>query len=93
MKRFTITGLAVLTLVFASCASVPAQGKAPDWIFTTPKPDATNTDFVGSASDLTGDTAAATNDAAANLMAGITQYIGVKINVASQPQTLFYEKQ
>ena len=38
MKRSTVSVLGALTLVFASCASVPAQGKkAPDWIFTTPK--------------------------------------------------------
>jgi hypothetical protein len=86
MKRCTISALAALSLVFASCASVPAQGKAPDWIFTTPKADATNTYFVGSASDATGDVAAATNDAAANLMASITQYLGVKINVSSSAE-------
>jgi hypothetical protein len=83
MNRLAISVLAAIALSFASCASVPAQGKAPDWIFTTPKPDATNTYFVGSASDATGDAAAATNDAAANLMASITQYIGVKLNVAT----------
>ncbi len=87
MKRSTVSALAAISLVFASCASVPAQGKAaPDWIFTTPKPDAANTYFVGSASDATGDIAAATNDAAANLMASITQYIGVKINVNSDAE-------
>ncbi len=86
MKRYTVSALAAITLVFASCASVPAQGKAPDWIFTTPKPDAVNTYFVGSSSDPTGDAAAATNDAAANLMASITQYIGVKINVATSAE-------
>ena len=87
MKRSTVSVLGAMTLVFASCASVPAQGKkAPDWIFTTPKPDAANTYFVGSASDATGDVAVATNDAAANLMSSITQYIGVKINVATDAE-------
>lgn len=70
-------------LIFASCASVPAQGRAPEWIFSTPKPDATNTYFVGSASDQGGDASAATNDAAANLLSSITQYIGVKVSVSS----------
>jgi hypothetical protein len=83
MNRSAISALASVTLFLASCASMPAQGKAPDWIFATPKPDATNTYFVGSASDPTGDVAAATNGAASNLMAMITQYIGVRINVAS----------
>ena len=86
MKRSVISGLAAMTLAFASCASVPAEGKAPDWIFATPKPDAANTYFVGSASDPSGDVAAATNDAAANLMSSITQYIGVKINVATDAE-------
>jgi hypothetical protein len=83
MKRSIFSGLSILTLILASCASVPAQGKAPDWIFTTPKPDATNTYFVGSSSDQSGDAAAATNDAAANLISTITQYIGVKLSTAT----------
>jgi len=87
MKNSTISALVAITLIFASCASVPAQGKTPDWIFTTPKPDASNTYFVGSASDAMGDVAAATNDAAANLMSFITQYIGVKINVLTDAET------
>jgi hypothetical protein len=80
MKRSIFSALAALTLILASCASVPAEGKAPDWIFSTPKPDAANTYFVGSSSDQSGDAAAATNDAAANLMSAITQYIGVKLS-------------
>jgi hypothetical protein len=86
MKLGIASGIAAVCLVMASCASAPAQGKAPDWIFATPKPDATNTYFVGSASDATGDVAAATNDAAATLMSSITQYIGVKVNVATNGQ-------
>jgi hypothetical protein len=81
-----ISGLAAISLAFVSCASSPAQSKAPAWIFTTPKPDATNTYFVGSASNPTGDVAAATNDAAAILMSSITQYIGVKVNVATSAE-------
>jgi hypothetical protein len=86
MKSSSISVLAALTLILASCASVPAQGKAPDWIFTTPKPDATNTYFVGSSSDQGGDAAAATNDAAANLISSITQYIGVKLSSATNAE-------
>jgi hypothetical protein len=79
MKRRVFSAVAVLTLAFVFCASGPAESKAPDWIFSTPKPDATNTYFVGSSSDEAGDVAAATNDAAANLMSSITQYIGVSL--------------
>jgi hypothetical protein len=86
MKRSFLPGLVAMTLAFASCASVPAESKAPNWIFETPKPDATNTYFVGSASDQSGDVAAATNDAASNLMASITQYIGVKVNVSTNAE-------
>jgi hypothetical protein len=86
MKRSALSTLAVLTLAFASCASAPADGKAPDWIFSTPKPDANNTYFVGSSSDPNGDTAAATNDAAANLIASITQYIGVKLTASTDAE-------
>jgi len=87
MKRSVLSGLAAVALAFMSCASVPAEGKVPDWIFATPKPDATNTYFVGSSSDADGDDAAATNDAASNLMSSITQYIGVKVNVATNAET------
>jgi hypothetical protein len=86
MKRCILSALAVLTLILASCASVPAEGKAPDWIFSTPKSDAANTYFVGSSSDQTGDVAAATNDAAANLMSSITQYIGVKLSATTNAE-------
>ena len=86
MKNGLVAVSLAAALVFASCASVPAQSKAPDWIFSNPKPDATNTYFVGSASDSSGDVAAATNDAAANLLASITQYIGVKVEVSSDAQ-------
>jgi hypothetical protein len=85
MKRRALSGLAAAAFALISCATVPAE-KTPDWIFTTPKPDAANTYFVGSASDPGGDVAAATNDAAANLMSSITQYIGVKVNVATNAE-------
>jgi hypothetical protein len=86
MNRRLLSSLAAASLALASCTSVPAEGKAPDWIFTTPKPDSANTYFVGSASNDAGDASAATNDAAANLLASITQYIGVKVNVASSAE-------
>lgn len=86
MKSGFASILGALALTLSSCATAPAQGKAPDWIFTTPPPDSINTYFVGSSSDPTGDVAAATNDAAANLMSSITQYIGVKINVATSAE-------
>jgi len=81
--RITFTVLAALVLAFASCATSPAQGKPPAWILATPKPDATSTYFVGSASDASGDEASASNGAASNLIASITQYIGVKVDVSS----------
>jgi hypothetical protein len=86
MKNGLVAVSFAAALVFASCASMPAQGKAPEWILSNPTPDATNTYFVGSASDSVGDVAAATNDAAANLLAYITQYIGVKVEVSSDAQ-------
>jgi hypothetical protein len=86
MKRSIISALVAASLAFASCASVPAQGKAPDWIFETPKPDAANTYFVGSSSDQNGDQAAAANDAAANLMSSIMQYIGVKTTTTTSAE-------
>jgi hypothetical protein len=84
MRRSIYAVLSVL-LLFVSCSSLPAQGKgkAPDWTLNIPRPDTKNTYFVGYASDPKGDTAKATNDAAANLIADIMKYIGVKISVDS----------
>jgi hypothetical protein len=80
MKRPVLSALAVITLIWASYAPLVAEKKAPDWIFETPKPDSTNTYFVGSSSDQSGDASAAANDAATNLIASITQYLGVTLS-------------
>lgn len=78
---------AILALVAvfsaASCVSSPKPVKAPDWILTTPPPDATYTYFVASSSDSKGDAALATDDAANALIAQITRFMGVKITVES----------
>jgi len=78
-------GIAVAAafLLLASCATVPAQQKAPAWTSTTPSPDATNTYFVGYASDPGGNSAQATTAAANNLLSSIMQYIGVKVSVST----------
>jgi hypothetical protein len=83
MNRLSLSALAALALAFASCATSPAQGKPPDWILQTPKPDSTYTYFVGSSSDATGDEAAASNDATSNLIASVTQFLGVRVSVSS----------
>ncbi len=73
-KRFVAASAALIAAsVFLSCAT------APDWISRTPPPDSVNTWFVGSASGK--DEAAAVNDATANLIAGIMQYMGVRVTV------------
>jgi hypothetical protein len=61
-----------------SCATLPRG--LPDWVFSTPKPDQTYSYFVGQASTLAG-TSVALDEAAANLVSGIVQYIGVKVDV------------
>lgn len=84
MNKNAISAAAAAILLLASCASAPAAPKAtkaPAWILETPKPDASYTYFVGSSSDPKGDVSAATGDAAANLIASIMQYIGVKVSV------------
>jgi hypothetical protein len=63
-----------------------AEKKAPEWIFESPKPDATNTYFVGYSSSESGDAAAAANDAATSLIASITQYLGVKLTATTDAQ-------
>jgi hypothetical protein len=83
MNRIKLSIFATLALCAASCTSSPTSGKAPIWILETPKPDSAYTYFTGSASDATGDEAAASNGAASNLIASITQFIGVRITVSS----------
>ncbi|HUW41631.1 MAG TPA: hypothetical protein VMV90_11550 [Rectinemataceae bacterium] len=82
MNRRLLWAFAAGFAVLASCATVPAaQPKAPSWTSSIPAPDATNTYFVGYASDSGGNVANATTAAASNLLSSIMQYIGVKISV------------
>jgi len=82
-KTRNIVVLAGILLVLASCVSEPAPVKAPEWILSTPAPDATYTYFVASSSDAKGDNALATEDAANALISQITRYMGVEITVSS----------
>jgi hypothetical protein len=72
-RAFAIVSLFIVMAQF-SCASAP-----PGWILNTPPPDAVNTWFVGMSTSR--DSATAANDATANLIAGIMQYLGVKVTV------------
>jgi len=65
-------------VALASCATAPS---VPSWALTTPPPDGANTYFVGSASGA--NAAAAVADATSNLIAGIMQYLGVKVKVST----------
>lgn len=76
-RAWFLLGIATLA-VLASCAATP---KVPDWVLSNPPPDSSNTYFVGQASGK--DTASAANDAAADLIARIMQYIGVTVKVNS----------
>lgn len=83
MKLSPRPGLALLlALVLGACASGPAA-RAPEWTMTTPKPDGTNTWFVGYASNPGGDQVAATEAAVSNLVAEIMNYLGVSISSES----------
>ena len=82
MRRFGIAAVAALLVLSACATGAPSQGQAvPDWVLSTPKPDSANTYFVGQAPAPGGDLATGTDDAAANLIASIMQYIGVKVSV------------
>ena len=82
MRRFGIAALAAFMLLSACATGAPSKSQAvPDWALSTPRPDATNTYFVGQAPAPGGDIATGTDDAAANLIASIMQYIGVKVSV------------
>jgi len=75
--------VAIACIALASCVSEPEVQKAPDWVLSVPPADATYTYFVGHSSSPTGDLARATEDATANLVANIMNYIGTKITVDS----------
>ncbi|HRY72529.1 MAG TPA: hypothetical protein P5165_04820 [Spirochaetia bacterium] len=84
MRRQLVAAAAALVLLASCATTAPAQQKkAPSWVLDTPKPDASNTYFVGQASGPIADPAGATDGAAANLIASIMQYIGVKVSVDS----------
>jgi hypothetical protein len=82
MKKLSVLALAVLFAV--SCVSSPEPAPAaPDWVLSPPGPDGTNTYFVGYSSAGSGDVAKATDDASANLVAGIMNYLGTRVTVDS----------
>lgn len=82
-KSHVALSAVALSLILASCVSEPAPAKAPEWILSTPAPDATYTYFVASSSDAKGDDALATADAANALISQITRYMGVEVTVSS----------
>jgi hypothetical protein len=83
MKKLSVLACAVLFAV--SCVSSPKSG-TPDWVLNPPAPDGTNTYFVGYSSAGRGDVAKATDDASANLVASIMNYLGTRITVDSTAQ-------
>jgi hypothetical protein len=70
----------VAAMALASCTSFRPTEKIPDWVFETPKPDATSTYFVGQSS-AQASAAEVMDDATANLIAQIVQYLGVTVQV------------
>ena len=85
MKRLSVLACAVLFAV--SCVSSPKSASgAPDWVLNPPAPDGTNTYFVGYSSAGSGDVVKATDDASANLVASIMNYLGTRITVDSTAQ-------
>ncbi len=75
--------LSILPLLLLSCVSQPKPASAPDWVLNPPPPDGTYTYFVGYSSAGGGDIAKAADDATANLVASIMNYIGTRITVDS----------
>jgi hypothetical protein len=73
----------LLPLFILSCVSEPKQASAPAWVLNPPPPDGDYTYFVGYSSAGGGDIAKATDDATANLVASIMNYIGTRITVDS----------
>lgn len=77
------SALSILSLFLISCVSQPKPASAPDWVLNPPPPDGTYTYFVGYSSAAGGDIAKAADDATANLVASIMNYIGTRITVDS----------
>ncbi|MFP4534798.1 MAG: hypothetical protein ACLFNP_03690 [Spirochaetaceae bacterium] len=83
--RSTVIVTVSAALLLGACAtergSSPAQTEepAPDWVMRAPEPTDQYEYFVGSSSDESGDTAAAEDQAIADLIAEITRYLGVRV--------------
>ncbi len=75
VSRGFAAGAFILALL-ASCATSPGL---PEWVLSTPPADGATTYFTGSSTQA--DLGTAVNDASANLIAGIMQYMGVTVNV------------
>jgi hypothetical protein len=70
---------AVLVLLLIGCAGGPASKPAPEWVYTTPQPDATYFYFTGSGTSKENDQAMAEEIARGVVIDAIMQYIGVKV--------------
>jgi hypothetical protein len=85
MRKILLT--LAIALAFMSCVSGPKPASAPpDWVLAPPPPDGSYTYFVGSSSAGSGNTVKATDDATANLVASIMNYLGTRITVDSTAQ-------
>lgn len=87
MNTRRVLGIVATSIVLlAACATAQGGTKVPGWVLSVPAPDAANTWFVGSASDATGDVALASEDATANLVASIMNYMGARVTVDSSAE-------
>jgi len=76
MKR-VITAISILALF--GCAGGPAATQAPDWVTTTPQPDASYQYFIGAGTSKGNDQAEAEQTARGAVIDEIMRYIGVKV--------------
>lgn len=78
----------VLLAVFvvAGCATGPPDRSVPDWLIQPPAADEQNEYFVASATARDGDSAAASEHAAAALLTQINQALGVNVDVLTTAQ-------
>jgi hypothetical protein len=93
MRRRILNSIAagmVILLLLAGCATSGGGGgtekEVPDWVTAPPESTSEKVFFIGAGSDAGGDRAEARNQAAADLVASITRFLGVKITASTTVQ-------
>ncbi|MFP4442402.1 MAG: hypothetical protein ACLFST_04720 [Spirochaetia bacterium] len=91
MKYTIITVFIIIVLALTGCAGTQSGNgldsrEVPDWVTSPPLSDSENEYFVVSASDRSGDIAAAEEEAALSMIAEINRALGVELSVETSAE-------